>query len=66
LINGLRLSSPTLIRFHDLTEDEVFVIEDTAKAGVAYENTSPTEPLVVLRYFGPEVNPDAPGAGDSV
>ena len=25
-----------------------------------YENTSGTEPLVVLRYFGPEVNPDAP------
>ena len=30
------------------------------KAGVTYENTSSTEPLVVLRYFGPEVNPDAP------
>ena len=23
-------------------------------------NTSGIEPLVVLRYFGPEVNPDAP------
>ena len=31
-----------------------------AKAGVTYENTSETEPLVVLRYFGPEMNPDAP------
>jgi len=27
---------------------------------VTYENTSETEPLVVLRYFGPDVNPDAP------
>ena len=27
------------------------------------ENTG-TEPLVTLRYFGPEVNPDAPNVGD--
>ena len=60
-INKVRLSSPKLIRFHELTEDEVFVTESAAKAGVTYENTSGTEPLVVLRYFGPEVNPDAPG-----
>ena len=59
-INKMRLSSPNLIRFHELTEDEVFVTESAAKAGVTYENTSGTEPLVVLRYFGPEVNPDAP------
>jgi hypothetical protein len=26
-------------------------------------NTSETEPLVTLRYFGPEVNPDAPEMG---
>ena len=26
-------------------------------------NTSETEPLVSLRYFGPEVNPDAPAMG---
>ncbi|HUU09105.1 MAG TPA: hypothetical protein VM431_01040 [Phycisphaerae bacterium] len=64
-INSLRLNCPKLIRFHDLTEDEVFVTEDAAKAGVAYENTSATEPLVVLRYFGPEVNPDAPDVGDA-
>src|SRR5436190_16604672 len=36
------------------SEDEVFVSEGAAKAGVTYENTSGTEPLVVLRYFGPE------------
>lgn len=64
-INSLRLACPKLIRFHDLTEDEVFVTEDAAKAGVVYENTSATEPLVVLRYFGPEVNPDAPDVGDA-
>jgi hypothetical protein len=37
--------------------------EEGATAGVAFENTSETEPLVCLRYFGPEVNPDAPALG---
>jgi hypothetical protein len=59
-LNQLRLNCPKLIRFHDLTDDEVFVTESAARAGVTYENTSETEDLVVLRYFGPEVNPDAP------
>ncbi|MBL9118899.1 MAG: hypothetical protein JNL80_03165 [Phycisphaerae bacterium] len=59
-INGLRLTCPKLIRFGELTEDEVFVTEPAARAGVTYRNTSATEDLVVLRYFGPEVNPQAP------
>ncbi|HEY2586974.1 MAG TPA: hypothetical protein VGI81_14610, partial [Tepidisphaeraceae bacterium] len=59
-MNKLRLNCPKLIRFLDLTEDEVFCTESAAKAGVTFENTSVTEPLVVLRYFGPDVNPDAP------
>jgi hypothetical protein len=59
-MNKLNLNCPKLIRFHDLTEDEVFCTEQAAKAGVTFENTSATEPLVALRYFGPEVNPDAP------
>jgi hypothetical protein len=62
-INGLPLNSPKLIRFTELTEDEYFCTEDGAKAGVTFENTSETEPLVTLRYFGPEVNPDAPKMG---
>ena len=62
-MNQLTLNSPKLIRFHELTEDEVFCTETAAKAGVVFENTSPTEPLVVLRYFGPEVNPGAPDLG---
>ena len=62
-MNKLTLDSPKLIRFHELTEDEVFCTEAAAQAGVVFENTSPTEPLVVLRYFGPEVNPDAPEIG---
>ena len=62
-INGQPLNSPKLIRFHELTEDEYFCIEDGAKNGVTFENTSETEPLVCLRYFGPDANPDAPTMG---
>jgi len=63
-INGMTLDCPKLIRFHELTQDEVFVTESAAKAGLTFENTSSTEDLVILRYFGPEVNPSAPAVGD--
>ena len=62
-MNGQPLNSPKLIRFHELTEDEYFCTESGAQAGVVFENTSTTEPLVCLRYFGPDVNPDAPAMG---
>lgn len=63
-INGMTLDCPKLIRFHELTQDEVFITEPAAKAGLTFENTSSTEDLVILRYFGPEVNPQAPAVGD--
>ena len=63
-LNNQPHNCPKLIRFHDLTEDEVFITADAARAGVTYENTSATEDLVILRYFGPEVNPKAPSVGD--
>jgi hypothetical protein len=62
-MNNLTLDCPKLIRFHELTEDEVFCTESAAQDGVIFENTSEVEPLVVLRYFGPEVNSDAPNLG---
>jgi hypothetical protein len=62
-MNRLNLDCPKLIRFHEMTEDEVFCTEAAAKAGVVFENTSKVEPLVMLRYFGPEVNPHAPAVG---
>lgn len=46
-------SSPTLIRFGDLTEDEFFVSEDAARRGVRVVNRSSTEPLVLLKHYGP-------------
>ena len=63
-LNGQPLNSPKLIRFHELTEDEYFCTEPAAKTGVTLENTSATEPLILLRYYGPEVNKDAPEMGD--
>jgi hypothetical protein len=62
-INGQALNSPKMIRFTDLTDDEYFCTESGAKAGVTFENLSEVEPLVMLRYFGPEVNPDTPSLG---
>jgi len=63
-MNALRLDCPKMIGFSDLTEDEVFCTAGAAREGVVFENTSRSEPLVVLRYFGPEVNADAPEVGD--
>ena len=51
--------SPTLIRFGQLTADEYFVSEQAALAGVLVTNLSETEPLVMLKHFGPE-NPETP------
>lgn len=63
-LNGLTLDCPKLIRFHDLTMDEVFITAKAAEAGLTFENTSDVEDLVILRYFGPAVNPGAPAVGD--
>lgn len=63
-LNGMTLDCPKLIRFTDLTMDEVFITAKAAQAGLVFENTSHTEDLVILRYFGPEVNPQAPAVGD--
>ena len=52
-----------MIRFGELTEDELFVSYEAARQGVVFENTG-SEPLVTLRYFGPDANPDAPNVGD--
>jgi hypothetical protein len=62
-VSGMKLQTPAMIRFGELTEDEVFVSYDAARDGVTYENTG-SEPLVTLRYFGPDTNHDAPAVGD--
>jgi len=62
-IGKLRLQTPAMIRFGQMTEDEVFVSAKAAKDGVVFENTG-SEPLVGLRYFGPDAQPNAPNVGD--
>ena len=64
--NDMVLNSPKMIGFHELTQDEFYISDGAAKAGVTYTNTSPTEPLVMLRYFGPGVNAQAPKHPGSV
>jgi hypothetical protein len=54
----LGVSAPTMIRYGQMTEDELFVTEESGRAGVRIENHSETDPLVILKHFGPG-NPDA-------
>jgi hypothetical protein len=51
------VETPTLIRFGQLTSDEFFVTEKAATEGVTIINQSKTDPLVMLKHFGPN-NPD--------
>lgn len=59
----LNLQTPAMIRFGEETEDEVFITAEAAQAGVEIENTG-SEPLVGLRYFGPDTHEKVPMVGD--
>lgn len=50
-INGNQISSPTVIRYGQLTSDEFFVTHDAATEGVVIENLSQTDNLVILKNF---------------
>ena len=51
------IETPALIRYGQLTNDEFFVTEQAAKEGVTIVNPSTTDPIVILKHFGPG-NPD--------
>ncbi len=51
------IETPSLIRFGQLTSDEFFVSEAAARGGVQIANPSQTDPIVMLKHFGPG-NPD--------
>lgn len=53
------ISSPNVIRFGAMTDDELFVTYAAAGQGVEIVNLSETEPLVILKHFNPG-NPDMP------
>ncbi|MBI3009279.1 MAG: hypothetical protein HYY56_07195 [Candidatus Omnitrophica bacterium] len=58
-IGKMAVETPTMIRFGELTKDELFVSYETARGGVTIRNTSESEDLVMLKHFGPG-NPDTP------
>jgi hypothetical protein len=51
------VETPSLIRYGQLTHDEYFISESAASQGVKITNASATDPIVMLKHFGPE-NPD--------
>ncbi len=59
------IETPSLIRFGQLTYDEFFVSESAAKAGVEITNPSKSDPIVMLKHFGPEANEGIPTIGCS-
>ncbi|HEY7285706.1 MAG TPA: hypothetical protein VH497_09700 [Vicinamibacterales bacterium] len=54
----LPVSTPAMIRYGQMTEDELFVTDAAARDGVTIENRSESDPLVILKHFGPG-NPEA-------
>lgn len=58
-LNDVSIESPTMIRFGNITRDEFFVPYPAATKGVTVENTG-YEPLVILKFFGPDCNPYMP------
>ena len=52
-----QIETPSLIRYGQLTRDEFFVTETAAREGVTISNPSQTDPIVMLKHFGPG-NPD--------
>jgi hypothetical protein len=57
-VGNIEVESPTLIRFGQLTQDELFVTKEAA-AKIKITNLSTCENLVILKHFGPG-NPDLP------
>jgi len=51
------IETPALIRYGQLTNDEFFISEKAAMEGVKITNHSATDPIVMLKHFGPD-NPD--------
>lgn len=58
----MALQTPAMINFGENTEDEVFISHEAATRGVEIENTG-SEPLVGLRYFGPDTHSNLPANG---
>ena len=59
-VGRMDVETPSLIRFGQMTRDELFITAAAALRGVMITNRSDQEDLVMLKHFGPG-NPDAKG-----
>ncbi|MCL2743764.1 MAG: hypothetical protein FWE67_07930 [Planctomycetaceae bacterium] len=62
-VGKLLVDTPIMLRFGSEPNDEIFVTAAAAKNGFVVENLG-SEPLVGLRYFGPDVHKSTPQIGD--
>ncbi|MDR3232561.1 MAG: hypothetical protein LBT46_02650 [Planctomycetaceae bacterium] len=62
-VGNLTVDTPIMLRFGAEPNDEIFVTAAAAKNGFVVENSG-SEPLVALRYFGPDVHKSMPNIGD--
>jgi hypothetical protein len=54
ILGNHEIAAATLIRYGQLSQDEFFVSEGAARAGVTITNQSETSDLVILKHFGPD------------
>lgn len=52
-INGVKIETPSIIRFNEITSDEMFVTRRAAEEGVTITNLSNASNIVMLKHFGP-------------
>lgn len=57
-IGKMEVETPSLIRYGEMTKDELFVSASAAGQGILITNRSDKENLVMLKHFGPG-NPEA-------
>jgi hypothetical protein len=57
-VGKMEVETPSVIRYGEMTKDELFVTASAATQGVRVTNRSDKENLVMLKHFGPG-NPDA-------
>lgn len=63
-MGDLDIQTPVMIHFGEEPNDEIYITAQAAQAGFEIENTG-SEPLVGLRYFGPDVHGNVPNVGDA-
>ncbi len=58
------IETPSLIRYGQMTQDELFITADAARNGVVIANRSESENLVLLKHFGPGNSESSQHQGD--